>query len=132
MKGTVISILFAVLLIVWTIVLTNRSSNTLSTGTVSPADNISVIDGKQVITITAKGGYSPRVSIAKADLPTVLRLETNGTFDCSSAVSIPALGYRTQLKQTGVEDVVVPPQKAGTTLQGLCAMGMYNFKVNFN
>lgn len=133
-KGTAISILAAALLIGGAIMLAGRSSSGTSNAgvQVASADNVSVVDGKQVIDITAKGGYSPRVTIAKADMPTTLRLNTNGTFDCSSSVSIPALSYRSYLPQTGVTEVDVPPQRAGTTLQGRCAMGMYNFKVSFN
>jgi len=26
----------------------------------------------------------------------------------------------------------VPPQNAGTTLRGLCSMGMYSFAITFN
>ena len=59
-------------------------------------------------------------------------MKTSGTFDCSSALVIPALGYRTNLPAQGVTDIEVPPQAAGTRLQGLCAMGMYSFVVNFN
>jgi plastocyanin domain-containing protein len=96
------------------------------------SNNISIVDGKQIITIDAKGGYSPRVTTARADMPTIIKVATNGTFDCSSALTIPSLGYRTNLPPSGSTDVEVPPQKAGTTITGLCAMGMYNFSVNFN
>lgn len=95
-------------------------------------NNVGIIDKKQVITINAKGGYSPRMTTAKADMPTVIKVMTNGTFDCSSALTIPSLNYRTNLSPSGVTEVEVPPQKSGTTLQGLCAMGMYNFSVKFN
>ena len=96
------------------------------------ADNVSVVDDKQVITINAKGGYSPRVTTAKAGIPTVIKVATNGTFDCSSALTIPSLSYRSNLSPTGVTDIDVPSQKSGAKLQGLCAMGMYNFSVNFD
>ena len=104
----------------------------LTGGAQAPSYTATVVDGKQVIEISAKGGYSPRVAIAKADLPTVLKITTQGTFDCSSAVSIPKLGYRANLPPSGVTEIEVPPQKSGSTLQGLCAMGMYNFQVRFN
>ena len=91
----------------------------------------SVVDGKQIISITAKGGYAPRSSVARADMPTIIRVTTNGTFDCSSALTIPSIGYRTNLPLSGVTDIEVSPQKAGTTLRGLCAMGMYTFTIDF-
>jgi plastocyanin domain-containing protein len=95
-------------------------------------DNVTVVEGKQIITISARGGYYPNNSVAKADMPTILRVETNGTFDCSSALNIPNLGYRGNLPQSGTTDIEIPPQKAGATIRGLCAMGMYNFVLNFN
>lgn len=91
----------------------------------------SVVDGKQIISITAKGGYTPRSSVARADMPTIIRVTTKGTFDCSSALTIPGIGYRTNLPLSGTTDINVPPQKAGTTLRGLCTMGMYTFSIDF-
>ena len=90
-----------------------------------------VVDGKQMIEVRAKGGYVPRFVVAKANMPTVLRMRTQGTFDCSSALVIPSLGYRANLPASGVTDIDVPPQVAGTSLKGVCAMGMYSFVVNF-
>lgn len=95
-------------------------------------DNISIVDGKQIVAISAKGGYTPKVSNAKAGVTTIIRVGTNGTFDCSSSVAIPSLGLRKSLPITGSTDIEIPEQKAGTKLQGLCAMGMYNFVVTFN
>ena len=129
MKSVTISIIVAVALIGGAIFLV-KGSGSDSTQTV--ANNASVVDGKQVIEISAKGGYSPKTTLAKADVPTVIKMKTEGTFDCSSAVSIPSLNYRKNLQPSGVTEIEVPPQKAGTTLQGLCAMGMYNFQVQFN
>ena len=130
MKTTAISILIAAVLIGGAIMLSGgkTSSDTASQN----ANNVSVVDGKQVITINAKGGYSPRVTTAKAGVPTVIKILTNGTFDCSSALTIPSLSYHSNLSPTGVTDIDVPLQKSGAKLQGLCAMGMYNFSVNFN
>ena len=91
-----------------------------------------MVDGKQIIMISAKGGYSPKVTTAKADMPTVIKMDTQGTFDCSSALTIPSIGYRNNLPPSGETAIDVSPQKAGTTVRGLCAMGMYNFSINFN
>ncbi|OHA03890.1 MAG: hypothetical protein A3J10_02680 [Candidatus Sungbacteria bacterium RIFCSPLOWO2_02_FULL_54_10] len=130
MKATAISILFATVLIGGAIMLSggNGSNDTASQN----ADNVSVVDGKQIITINAKGSYSPRVTTAKAGVPTVIKVATNGTFDCTSALTIPSLGYRNNLPPSGETLIDIPPQKAGTTMRGLCAMGMYNFAVDFN
>ncbi len=130
MKTRALSIIAAGVLIGGAIMLIGGSSGT--SGPLGSAHNVSVVDGRQVIALAVKGGYSPPISHAKADMPTVLRLETSSTFDCSSAITIPAIGYRENLPASGVTQVNVPPQKAGTTLQGLCAMGMKSFQISFN
>lgn len=93
--------------------------------------NTSVTDGKQLIEINVKGGYSPRETVAKAGVPTTLRFVTKGSFDCSTAVTIPAIGYEGNLPMTGNTDVEIPAQDANTTLEGYCAMGMYFFDIRF-
>lgn len=99
---------------------------------VGNVNNVSIVDGKQIIVITAKGGYSPRVTNAKAGIPTVIKMDTRGTFDCSSALSIPSIGYRNNLPPSGETEIELPPQKAGANMRGLCAMGMYSFSINFD
>jgi len=94
--------------------------------------NVSTVGESQVVEISAKGGYSPRETTAKAGTPTVLKIKTSGTFDCSSSLTIPKLGYRTNLPPSGETVVDVPPQQAGTALTGLCSMGMYSFTIHFN
>lgn len=101
-----------------------------SSGINVPANNVSVVDGKQIIEIRAKGGYQPRQSVAKAGLPTVLRFDTTGTFDCSSSVRIPSLGISKLLPQSGATDIDLGLAQAGT-LQGMCGMGMYRFEIDF-
>ncbi len=94
------------------------------------ANNVTVVDGKQIITINAKDGYQPRKSTAKAGMPTIIRFDTNGTFDCSSSVRIPSLGISKILPQNGSTDIDIGTQQV-TTLQGTCGMGMFPFKVEF-
>jgi plastocyanin domain-containing protein len=93
--------------------------------------NVSIVGGNQIIEISAKGGFSPRDTTAKADMATTLKIKTSGTFDCSSSVTIPKLGYQTILPFSGETVVDVPPQAAGSTLKGLCSMGMYSFTIRF-
>lgn len=95
------------------------------------ASNVTIVDGKQIIEITAKGGYLPRMTLAKADLPTVLRFNTKGTFDCSSVVNIPSLDITKTLPASGITDIDIGTQKVAT-IQGTCGMGMYPFEVQFN
>src|SRR3989344_8995420 len=94
------------------------------------ANNVSIVDGQQIIDITAKGGYTPRTSTAKAGIPTILRFHTSGTFDCSTAVRIPSMGISKTLPSTGTKDIVITNPQAGP-LRGMCGMGMYPFQVNF-
>jgi uncharacterized protein len=101
-----------------------------STGAQS-AQNVEIRDGIQYVTINAQGGYSPRVSTAKANIPTKLIVKTNGTYDCSAALVIRSIGYQKILPQTGEEIIDLGNPQTGT-LQGLCSMGMYNFAVKFN
>lgn len=98
---------------------------------ISPVNNVTVENGKQIVSISAKGGYLPRKSEAKADMPTILRVDTNGTFDCSSSLNIPSMNYQKNLPATGVTDIEIPAQKAGSAFEGLCGMGMYRFEIAF-
>ena len=129
MKPTAIAVFIGAILIVGAIWYSGKGSSNVP---VADAHNVTVTDGKQLVEIGVKGGYSPKVSTAKADMPTVLRMKTNGTFDCSSGVTIPSLGIRKMLPPSGDTDIEVPAQKAGTTIDGVCVMGMYHFAVNFN
>ena len=94
------------------------------------ANNVSVVGGKQIIRITAKGGFSPIHSIAQAGLATILRVDTNGTFDCSSIVRIPSMNISKNLPMSGTTDIDIGIQKVGK-FYGTCGMGMYPFDVEF-
>lgn len=93
--------------------------------------NVEIRDGVQYVTLTARGGYSPNVSTAQANLPTKLVVKTNGTYDCSASLMIRSIGYQSILQPTGEEVIDVGVPQANTTLQGTCSMGMYTFSVNF-
>ncbi len=92
-------------------------------------DNVSIVDGTQIVTLQAKGGYQPRVSTVKAGIPTILRVNTTGTFDCSSALRIPSLKISKNLPASGTTDIALGELKPGT-LDGTCSMGMYPFQLN--
>jgi plastocyanin domain-containing protein len=94
------------------------------------ANNVRIVDGIQIVEITTKGGYRPRVSQAQAGIPTVIRFKTNGTFDCSIALRIPSENVSMYLPQTGNTDIDVGLPSVGS-LQGMCSMGMYRFSVEF-
>jgi plastocyanin domain-containing protein len=109
----------------------NKTTNSKSAEQANASSNVSIEDGKQIIEIKAKGGYAPRITTAKANLPTILRVVTNGTFDCSSSLRIPALNYSQNLPPSGTTDIEVSAQPNGSTLKALCSMGMYNFSIQF-
>lgn len=106
--------------------LEGKTNENVALGTV-----VSNLEGKQVIEVTAKGGYSPVLIKAEANKDTILRVLTNNTFDCSSALTIPSLGIRKNLPPTAATDIPLGPQKPGTKLAGTCSMGMYQFSIDF-
>jgi len=131
MKPTIISILVVAVFIGGALFATRHGSTTYGdTDRGVAVNNFTIVDGKQIVEIHAKGGFLPLKSIAKAGMPTILRFDTNGTFDCSSAVLIPKLGIRKSLPLSGITDIDLGTPKVGV-LQGMCGMGMYPFEIEF-
>ncbi len=129
MKATVISIIAVILLIGGALFMTKSGNNNEQPP--NNANNVTIVDGKQIIEIRAKGGYTPRKSVASAGIPTILRLDTNGTFDCTSVVRIPSMNIIQNLPPSGSTDIDLGTQKVGT-LQGTCGMGMFPFEIIFS
>ena len=129
MKSNILSIIIAIAIIGSAIFFVNINdlSNTVKE---DPINNVNIVDGKQIIEIIAKGGYSPRKNVAKAGIPTILRFNTNSTFDCSSAVYIPSLKINENLPASGLTDIDIGIQEI-STLRVTCGMGMYSFTVSF-
>lgn len=125
----VLSIIFAGIIIGGAIMLYGGGASNSLDNTAN-VNNVSVVDGKQIITINAKGGYNPEKSIAKAGMPTTIRFVTNGAFDCSSSIRIPSMGIFKTLPQTGNTDIDVGTPKIAK-IEGTCGMGMYRFEVDF-
>jgi plastocyanin domain-containing protein len=92
--------------------------------------NVTMEGETQVVMIDAKGGYLPEVSVAKAGVPTTVRFNTTGTFDCSASVRIPSRDISEVLPQSGTTDIDVGAQQVGP-LEGSCGMGMYPFSITF-
>ena len=159
-KTTITSIIIAVVIILGVIIFSSGKSTVNPSGTVCPinatstdcaistsatstttvsssttltnnsSSNVTLENGVQIITLQVKGGYSPRQTIAKAGIQTVIRFVTNNTFDCSISIRIPSLNISQYLPQTGSTDVNIGTQSAGT-FRGSCGMGMYLFEVDF-
>ncbi len=94
-------------------------------------DNVTISNNQQIIEIGVKGGYIPRQTVAKANIPTILRFVTNSTFDCSAAIYIPSLNVSKNLPFSGTTDIDIGNPQPGT-VRGSCSMGMYFFEIDFN
>jgi uncharacterized protein len=105
-----------------------KKSNT----NVGSTQGVEIKDGVQYVTVDAKGGYSPRVTEARAGIPTKLIMKTNGTYDCSASLVIRSVGFQKILPQTGETEIDLGIPKAGEPLRGICGMGMYSFIINFS
>ena len=127
-KNSLIAITILIIAIFGSIFIIGSNGNGNSTS----IENLQIKNGIQYITINAGGGYSPRVSSAKAGIPTKLIVKTNGVYDCSSSLAIHSIGFQKILPQTGETEIDIGTPKAGIPLQGVCGMGMYNFLINFN
>jgi plastocyanin domain-containing protein len=130
------TIILALVLVVMLIFFASNSrpkliTSTVDTGSDTKVASVQIIDGKQIIEVTARGGYNPKDIYAKAGVPTILRMKTSGTFDCSSAFVIPSLNIEKMLPPTGVTDFEIPAQTSSSTIYGTCGMGMYRLQINF-
>jgi plastocyanin domain-containing protein len=110
---------------------TDNSANTVATKAPLPVAAVPTGD-KQVIEILVKDGYQPNDIDAKAGVPTVLKMKTQATFDCSTEFTIPQLGVRVHLEPTGETAIDIPAQKAGDSIYGVCGMGMDKLEIKFN
>ncbi len=108
-------------------VVSDRSAS--SGGEVAQSQNVEIRDGVQYVTITAKGGYSPRVTGIKGGLPTKLIVKTDGTYDCSASLVVRSVGFQKILQPTGEEVIDVGTLRSGEKVQGVCGMGMYSFQI---
>ncbi len=127
-----VSIIITIALVIGIgIVFLGQSKKDFGSVSTESAQNVEIRYGVQYVTINARGGYSPKVSLAQANIPTKLVVKTNGTYDCSASLVIRSIGYQKILPNTGEEVIDLGTPKTGT-IQGLCSMGMYNFAVNFN
>jgi len=104
-----------------------------NTPSVQPSQaNISLQDGKQIISLTATpGAYTPSASLAKANKDSILRVASNNNYGCTSSLRIPQLKV-TQVLNNGTTDISIAAQAPGTEIDGICSMGMYHFKIQFS
>lgn len=127
MKSTVISIIVALILIGGAVIISKDGKVSEND---TPINNVSIVNGKQIVELRAKGSYQPEKSIAKAGIPTILRINTKGTFDCTAAIRIPSMDISKNLPPSGITDIDLGiPEVA--LLEGTCGMGMYPFEIEF-
>ncbi len=127
-RNTIISIIISLVLIGGTLYFVSDKSEFSDDGVVQ-SQNVEVKDGVQYVTVTAKGGYSPRITKIKEGLPTKLIVKTDGTYDCSVSLVVRSLGFQKILQPTGEEIIDLGTPKAGDKIQGVCGMGMYYFQI---
>ena len=88
---------------------------------------------QQIVEVTAGGGgYSPRKIEAKADVPTILVMKSEGAYGCERAFYIPDLNIGEILPENGQTQFDLGTQAKGTKLLGVCSMDMYYFQIFFN
>jgi plastocyanin domain-containing protein len=121
-----LGLLICAIAIILIVLLFPRNASTLNT-----TNAITFEKDAQIITVSAKGGYFPATITAKANHKTILRVVTKGTFDCSSSLMIPKIGYKTFLPSSGSTDIEIPPQNTGENIIATCSMGMYGLTINF-
>ncbi|HLD03619.1 MAG TPA: cupredoxin domain-containing protein [Candidatus Dojkabacteria bacterium] len=131
-NGLVWFFIFAVVVIgvFLLLILSGSGQNETTGGNIAQAQT-DPATGKQLIKITAKGGYKPGTVEAKAGVASILQVSTTNTFDCSLGLRIPSLGISKNLPTTGITSIEIPAQAAGTTVKGTCTMGMYWFSLKF-
>ncbi len=119
------------LLIGLAVVFLGQPSGGLDAESTKSGENVMLKDGVQYVTILARGGYSPKLSVAQANVPTKLIIKTDGTYDCSAAVTIRSIGYKKILPPVGEEVVDLGTRTSGEEILGNCVMGMYGFTLRF-
>ena len=128
-KEIIISIIIAITIILTALII-SQNKKIVENETDSKTNNVSIVEGKQIIEINVRGGYQPRKSFAKSGITTIIRFNTKNTFDCSSSVRIPSMNIYKMLPQNGSTDIDLGISTVGK-LNGSCGMGMYNFEIDF-
>lgn len=131
-NGTGILIGIAVIVVIGFVFLIGSGNNNSADVKGASSNVVSTSGDKQIIEVTVTGGYSPRTINAKAGVPTIIRMKSDGAYGCERAFRIPSLGISKTLPASGNTDIEITSQNAGTSLRGSCSMGMYSFVINFN
>jgi len=102
-------------------------------GIAAGSGNESTPNGAYELVVNATNtGYQPEYLQAPANQPLHLVVNTQGTYSCSRAFTVPELNMNQMLPATGSVSFDIPPQKTGKTLYFSCSMGMYGGAIQFN
>lgn len=128
-KNTIISLVASISLIGGMLYLVSDKPASIDANKVTQLQNVEIKDGVQYVTITARGGYAPRLTEVKGGIPTKLLVKTDGAYDCSASLVIRSVGFQKILQPTGEEVIDLGTPQSGEKIQGVCGMGMYNFQI---
>lgn len=94
-------------------------------GVAADAPPVSVVDGRQVVVVTATtGGYAPGNIAVRAGLPTTLVVRARHAEGCVRSFVIPSIGKQWILPVNGDTSIDLGTSRAGV-LRYSCGMGMY-------
>ena len=127
----VLSILISISIVV--LVSLSKGSDTKEVKSESITSNVEIEDGVQIVNVTSTGGgYFPREIYAKANIETVLKMNSENSYGCERSFRIPSLKINQILPTEGVTEIPLGIPKKGQEIFGSCSMGMYTFTINFN
>jgi len=106
--------------------------NTGDTETGSIPETTGEQEQQTIVVVASLGGYSPKVTYAKAGQPTVLIMQSQDAYGCERAFLIPQLEIAEILPENGNTAFDLGVQEEGTGIVGVCSMGMYYFEIFFN
>ena len=94
--------------------------------------NVSMNRDVQAIQISATPtAYEPNITIARANMPSVIQLNSQNNYGCTRELRIPAFNVQATLPNTGQEQIKLSAQAKGSVLDAVCSMGMYRFSIRF-
>ncbi|MCK9344548.1 MAG: cupredoxin domain-containing protein [Candidatus Pacebacteria bacterium] len=129
-KNTFISVVLSIAIVGGALYFVTKTPEaSLGNTEVAQTQNTEMRDGVQYVTLAAKGGYFPKLSSIKPDIPTKLIVKTSGTYDCSASLVVRSIGFQKVLAPTQEEIIDLGTPKPGEKIQGVCSMGMYNFQI---
>ena len=104
--------------------LTGASISLPAITTTEDADEINVVDGKQILTVEVRGfDYLPDKFTVKKGIPIELHVNGKQAQGCAQILTIPSLGITERLSKQELTVIPFVPEKVGT-IKFTCSMGM--------